>query len=920
MKRFLSILLALALLSAVPLIATRADAKTLQSAKGENIFFYAARADGKPVLLKILSLDELKAISHGQANGTNYYVSSTDNYPTTQYCEARGVTVPELVEYVGRVSDVRGADKIRFEGGDTIKLMATDSYGNYNRSWTYDELYGKPRYYFEGLFDSWQTAWELGGEDNSKFGLSLEEYNAKYRESDPYYDIKREVFSGGTSTVPILATESFSGRTTTDALVASTEIGIAEHIAKNNGIAAGSLRDVLTDETALRLALPMTEADLMAAHRTAFDNFKWIYNIMLQGSSASVPIEPAGAVEVPVVTAEVSGDTLTFAVSCGTEGARVFYSFDGAPQLPYSEPIAVDISGRDIAKSPVALYITAVREGYSDAGIITTRYPGLAPAFKTLYSASADAALTFERHDSVSAADWQAWRDAIQFVTMKAPDSGGYVRLADGDYIVGDDGVSFDAGLLCDAGSYSFSFHARGFADKVVSVTLKNPAPPVRAVLTLGELAKFEFTDPDYKNGLTLYITAPDGTTLMLSGARIDSYPVEMDGEYLLKFVNNRYDPSTVELTMRTDAVELLFFGDIQVTQNAETDFAAWEALAAAAAAANPLAALALQAGDIVESGIDDLQWDAFFDAKENALGAMPFYPTVGNHESNTLSGKPVKFLERFDLPMNGPDGFKEEFYSIEPGDMHITVLNSWIFSGEQKLTDADFDRINAWLRDDLSGTSARWKIVLTHLPVYEVHSDVNADAMQTRWLPLFEDCGVTIALVGHQHVYSRLAPQNGITQVMGNSGLKFYDSADETLAERTIYNISTYQSLTTDGNKMTISCFDIDGTLLDSVTLRLMTRGDFADAYPALGAYMRGYDGGDMGLDDLITREQIVTLLWRQAKGESADNSAATGDFPGVSQWAFDAWSWAVQHGIAGDTESPSEYVTRDGCAKYVK
>ncbi|MDR0819328.1 MAG: hypothetical protein LBN43_07135, partial [Oscillospiraceae bacterium] len=335
-KRLLSTILIAALLFGVTLPVS---AKTTESAKAENVFFYAKNAEGKNVLLKVIPLDDLKAISHGQADGANYYISSTDNYPTTQYCEARGVTVPEFVNYVKSVTAVQGADKLGFSGNDTLRLMATDSYGNYNRSWTYNELYGVKRYYFEGLFNAWNTGWELlnsfraspqeAGEDISKFGVTLDEYNEKYKDTDKYYADKRAVFDGGVVTIPILATESFSGRTTTDSLVASTEIGIADIIKANGGIAAGSLKAMLSDETALRLSLPMTEADLMAAHRTSFDNFKWTYNLLLEQENAP-ELKSLGTVAEPSASISVSGDTLTITISCGTAGASIYYSFDGA--------------------------------------------------------------------------------------------------------------------------------------------------------------------------------------------------------------------------------------------------------------------------------------------------------------------------------------------------------------------------------------------------------------------------------------------------------------------------------------------------------------------------------------------------------------------------------------------------------------
>ncbi|MDR3277905.1 MAG: S-layer homology domain-containing protein [Oscillospiraceae bacterium] len=580
-KRIWSVILALALLLA---LAPGGAAKTLESAKAENIFFYAANAAGKAVLLKVIPLEDLKKIAHGQADGKNYYISSTDNYPTTQYCEARGVTIPELVDYVKSKTSVSGAAALGFSGGDILRLMATDSFGNYNRVWTYDELYGAPRYYFEGLFakTGWRPAWEIAGEDNSKFGVTLEEYNEKYKVSDPYYADKRAVFDGGVVSVPILATESFSGRTTADALVASTEIGIAGYIAANGGVAAGSLKNELADTWSLRLSLPMTEADLMAAHRTSFDNFKWTYNLKLDMENAP-KLPSLGTVAEPAASVTVSGDMLTIAISCATPGASVYYSFDGAPQIPYTKPVTVNVAGRDLAADPVTFYMTAVKEGWDDAGVITAKYPGLAPAFQTLYSGMASTPLTFAAQENVAASDWAAWAGASTFITIKTPSVNGYVRVDAGKYKIDNAAktVTFDASLFPDTGSYSFVFHAAGYADKAASLTIKKPAPELTPAknLTVGADMAFTFDDADYQNGLSLYVTPPGGESVMISASWLDrtapgrvtlkaayfasaSCAITEPGTYKFSFVNSRCEPGTVELQLTIGGGQVTVFDD----------------------------------------------------------------------------------------------------------------------------------------------------------------------------------------------------------------------------------------------------------------------------------------------------------------------------------------------------------------------
>jgi len=574
MKRILTLLLTLALFFS-PLCPLSAKAKTMESAKGETIFFYAKNADGKDVLLKILSLEELEALSHGTDTGENYSFSATDNYPTTQYAEGRGFTLPELVDYIKTTTP--GASGISYAGEDVMRFMATDSYGSYNRAWTYNALYGVKRYYFEGLFDAaigWKTGWEVAGEDNAKYGVTLEEYNTSYKDTDPYYEDKRAVFAGGVETTTIIATQSYSGRTTSAALTASTEPGIAPQIAENGGIVTGSLAGALTDEHALRLLIPTSEADLMAAHRTAYDNFKWIYNIRLD--MANPPdTKSQGTVAEPQLRVTRSGDTLTLTLSCATQGAQIYYAYDGAPQISYTQPLTVDVSGRDLSADPVTIYMSAVCEGWDDAGMITAKYPGLSPAFETLYSGMAGEHLVFTAAESVTGEEWAAWTKALTFVTMKTPNLSGYLTVDASSYTIDsmEKTISFDKSLFTESGQYSFIFHATEYSNKNVSIAMKRAAPAVTAEKSyaLGGDIVLTFDDALYQQSLSVYLTPPGETRVMISPTyldrtvpgqvtinsayfALDSCPAKQPGDYVLTLSNSQFQPDAQDITITLGA------------------------------------------------------------------------------------------------------------------------------------------------------------------------------------------------------------------------------------------------------------------------------------------------------------------------------------------------------------------------------
>jgi hypothetical protein len=231
----------------------------------------------------------------------------------------------------------------------------------------------------------------------------------------------------------------------------------------------------------------------------------------------------------------------------------------------------VDVKGRDLAADPLTFYMTAVREGFDDAGVITAKYPGLSPAFRTLYSGMAGQDLTFAAQDSVSAADFAAWTDSIGFITMKSPASGGYIRLDSEKYRVDTAArsIRFDGSLFRETGAYSFVFHAAGYADKAVSLAVKKAAPEIRGpeAAAVGQDLTFTFDDPDYQDGLSLYAAPAGGEPVMVPSNHLDRVtagrvtlkaswfalpgcPVTAAGSCDFRFTNNRYEPGSVSVTL----------------------------------------------------------------------------------------------------------------------------------------------------------------------------------------------------------------------------------------------------------------------------------------------------------------------------------------------------------------------------------
>lgn len=118
------------------------------------------------------------------------------------------------------------------------------------------------------------------------------------------------------------------------------------------------------------------------------------------------------------------------------------------------------------------------------------------------------------------------------------------------------------------------------------------------------------------------------------------------------------------------------------------------------------------------------------------------FFPTLGNHDWNTLSAQP--YLDYFTLPGN------ERYYDFVWGPVHFFAIDS---------DSREPDRIGrsstqaAWLQAALAASTAQWKIVYMHHPPYS--SALHGSEAALQWP--FQEWGANAVISGHDHVYERI-------------------------------------------------------------------------------------------------------------------------------------------------------------------
>jgi len=428
----------------------QAQTKTLESDRAENLFFYANDTAGKRVLLKVIPLDTLKGMARGR-DGTpdsTYYGSFIDRYPTPTYCEGRGVTIEQLLEYVRSETSVNGAQNLTYQGDDRLYFYSCDGPTS-PVNHTYNDLLGVDRYYFPQLYNYWDA-------ENTQ----ISDVNAVLAEKDP---------------MPVyLATESNGGR---------VFFNLAEYIAANNGSVSGCMTNMLDDSESLRLLIPQTENTIRNSEPTFSTARKWVYKIWIKPSGAS-PIVSLGDVPDPACTFTLSGDTLTITMSCSDPKASIYYSTIGGitktPVNLYSGPITV--KNYDPNK-PFELGLTAVREGYAnDADPIvyfdSSHIGDPADASSFVYSISSgtkdietgtpftvSATLTADRDCTLYGAEYRLSIPAAYFTAGSVSAGNGWeygTATVDGDTVVtfiylDTEGQAIKAGVPVDLGSISLT-------------------------------------------------------------------------------------------------------------------------------------------------------------------------------------------------------------------------------------------------------------------------------------------------------------------------------------------------------------------------------------------------------------------------------------------------------------------------------
>jgi hypothetical protein len=139
----------------------------------------------------------------------------------------------------------------------------------------------------------------------------------------------------------------------------------------------------------------------------------------------------------------------------------------------------------------------------------------------------------------------------------------------------------------------------------------------------------------------------------------------------------------------------------------------------------------------------------------------VPFHAALGNHD--VVEGR----QDQCQYPLFNMGG--QNYYTVRKGDglAEFFMLDSTDFDAAQA----------AWVEQALSSSAAKWKVAVLHHPLYSSGKRHGSSLeLRKRLEPVFVRYRVDAVFSGHDHIYERTLPQQGVQHFVTGAGGKVRD------------------------------------------------------------------------------------------------------------------------------------------------
>ena len=263
-----------------------------------------------------------------------------------------------------------------------------------------------------------------------------------------------------------------------------------------------------------------------------------------------------------------------------------------------------------------------------------------------------------------------------------------------------------------------------------------------------------------------------------------------------------------------SEGVSFIYVGDVQDTIGGAANRFLREAFRR-----HPQSEFLVCGGDLTERPTDQ-HWAETFRDLDSIGQHVPLLCVTGNHDY--LKGVIMRLERRFPLTLSYFLDSKIDdnmVYTLSYGPAQFFLLDSnreFFYLTTQR----------SWLKRQLEASTAKWKIVVLHHPLFSIKGNNN---LIQRWMfdDLIEDYGVDLVLQGHEHAYARMTrhDDNGqpVTPVYTvshcspkNYRIQFDDRFDK-------FGISSryYQTVSISADTLTLAAYEVyHHTLYDSLRI----------------------------------------------------------------------------------------------------
>ncbi|HNW60142.1 MAG TPA: DUF4957 domain-containing protein [bacterium] len=229
-----------------------------------------------------------------------------------------------------------------------------------------------------------------------------------------------------------------------------------------------------------------------------------------------------------------------------------------------------------------------------------------------------------------------------------------------------------------------------------------------------------------------------------------------------------------------------------------------------------------INVGDIIDNSLYPGLWEKYYSWGREYLEQTLTYYTHGNHlYYDTESGNAV--MNQLVLPGN------EKWYSFKQGNTLFICL----------LSEASLSTQWTWAKNLLAKSDAIWTVVYFHAPFFTSGGHAGEmDAAIPYWWKMFDDYGVDVILNGHDHTYTRSKPinlnvsdstavadygsaagQGRLQMLVGSFGAATYSEQSGWWVGKTRSAVN-YVKFQVDGDKLHFDSIDLNGAVIDSLTL----------------------------------------------------------------------------------------------------